>query len=222
MISKAYCSGSHGTLPAPMLFPLAQPEMKEITLTRSDRKRFDALMERSYKKVFNLAYRLSGNRSDAEDLTQEAFFRAYRAFHTFQGDRPFENWIFRIVTRLFLDLRRRRTRRVRTLSYDNPLRPDGAEDTVQFEKADESNSPERAFFQDIYSEELEESLKMLSDDQRELVQMADIDQLPYATIAEKLGAPVGTIRSRLHRAHKKLRALLEAVRTSKPEPCHGC
>src|SRR6478609_8601577 len=99
---------------------------QEYQLNASDQKRFNELMEETYKKVFNMAYRLSGSRSDAEDLTQEAFFRAYRSFHDYEGDRPFENWIFRIVTRLFLDLLRNRRRRVKSVSYDTPLQRDGA------------------------------------------------------------------------------------------------
>src|SRR4051812_24216946 len=87
-------------------------------LNERDQIRFNDLMAESYKKVYNMAYRLSGNRNDAEDLSQEAFYRAYRSFGDYEGDRPFENWIFRIVTRLFLDLLRNRRRRVKTVSYD--------------------------------------------------------------------------------------------------------
>ena len=104
-------------------------------------------MERSYKKVFNLAYRLSGNRADAEDLTQEAFYRAFRRYESFEGDRPFENWIFRIVTRLYLDLKRARRRRVTTVSSDAPIRPDGSDDTVTFESADSRPTSTKKFFE---------------------------------------------------------------------------
>ena len=86
------------------------------TLTSQEQVRFNELMDATYKKVYNMAYRLSGSRADAEDLTQEAFFRAYRSFRDYEGDRPFENWIFRIVTRLFLDLLRTRRRRVKSVS----------------------------------------------------------------------------------------------------------
>src|SRR5688572_32095795 len=82
-----------------------------LTLSPPDQKRFNMLMDETYRKVYNMAYRLVGNRPDAEDLTQEAFYRAYRSFGDYEGDRPFENWIFRIVTRLFLDLLRNRRRR---------------------------------------------------------------------------------------------------------------
>lgn len=175
---------------------------------------FSELMERSYKKVFNLAYRLSADRADAEDLTQEAFFRAYRRFNTFEGDRPFENWIFRIVTRLFLDMKRSRSRRVQTVSTDAPLRPDGGANAVSFESPDDRDTPEKALLGGALSEELERGLKHLSPDQRELVWMADVEGVPYQEIAERVNAPVGTVRSRLHRAHKRLRDVIESMRAN--------
>ncbi len=181
---------------------------------------FQSLMERSYKKVFNLAYRLSGNRNDAEDLTQEAFYRAYRKFDTFQGDRPFENWIFRIVTRLFLDMKRARGRRVQTVSTDAPLRADGYDDTVSFEAPDDRPTPVQALLGEALSEEMEHGLKHLSDEQRELVWLADVEGVPYNEIAEKFQTPVGTIRSRLHRAHKQLRRVIEQIR-NKNHVCEG-
>ncbi len=182
---------------------------------------FNKLMSRTYRKVFNLAYRLSGNRADAEDLTQEAFWRAYRSFETYQGDRPFENWIFRIVTRLFLDLRRRRNRRIKAISYDAPLRPDGSDDSVQFEKADDGPNPEEVLMGSAVSEELEESLSRLTEEQRKLVWMADVQQIPYKDIAALLKTPVGTIRSRLHRAHKQLRLYLNQLKTNDRDLCPG-
>ncbi|MBX3112106.1 MAG: sigma-70 family RNA polymerase sigma factor [Fimbriimonadaceae bacterium] len=193
------------------------------TLAIGNDSRFNDLMQGSYKKVFNLAYRLSGDRGDAEDLTQEAFYRAYRGFDAYEGDRPFENWIFRIVTRLFLDLKRSRSRRVQAMSYDAPLRPDGRDETVHFETADDRPGPEEVLLDGILSEEMEASLKQLTEEQRRLVWLADVEGVSYNEIAEMFDAPVGTIRSRLHRAHKQLRSVFEAMKT-KPaaSPCMGC
>ena len=187
--------------------------MASIQMSYPQESEFQQLMERSYKKVFNLAYRLSGNRTDAEDLTQEAFYRAYRKFDSFQGDRPFENWIFRIVTRLFLDMKRAKGRRVQTVSSDAPLRADGFDDTVSFEAPDDRPTPVQALMGDTLSEDLEHGLKHLTEDQRQLVWMADVEGMPYDEIAERFKAPVGTIRSRLHRAHKQLRRVLEQIRS---------
>ena len=193
--------------------------MMLVTLSFDQESRFGEAMQRSYKKVFNLAYRLAGNRADAEDLTQEAFYRAYRNFETYQGDRPFENWIFRIVTRLYLDLKRTRRRRVSVVSYDTPLHPDGSEAAVFFETADPNPNPEHHLLQQTVDERLEWSLKQLTKEQQELIVLADVQGVPYKEIAEKLNAPVGTVRSRLHRAHKALKQWFEQYRCSCPDGC---
>lgn len=183
--------------------------MTAVAQSSTQHDRFSELMERSHKKVYNLAYRLSMNRQDAEDLTQEAFFRAYRNFNDYEGDRPFENWIFRIVTRLFLDLTRARKRRVQTMSFDAPRRSDYAEDMLMVETADDQPTAEDLLMSQSMSEELEEALALLKPEQRLLVILADVEQLPYAEIAKTLGIPVGTVRSRLHRIHRRLRQTLE-------------
>lgn len=179
-----------------------------------DSKRFNELMELTYRKVYNMAYRLSGSRPDAEDLTQEAYFRAYRSFNEYEGDRPFENWIFRIVTRLYLDLLRNRRRRVQTVSFDASLPTEVGGDSMRFEVADDGPSPEDVLLDSSFSEPLQAALASLTEEQRELIQLADVEQVPYQEIADRMGAPVGTIRSRLHRTHKALRAKLEANRVS--------
>ena len=174
----------------------------------SAQPRFEDLMKRTQKKVYNMAYRLCGNAADAEDLTQEAFFRAYRSFHTYEGDKPFENWILRIVTRLYLDLLRHRRRRVQSVSYDNPLHKDSGEDDLFFEQADDSANPEAVLMDSTLGEELEAALRALPAEQQLVVMLADVEGVAYKDIAEMLDTPVGTIRSRLHRTHKALRATL--------------
>ncbi len=173
--------------------------------------RFNELMEGTYRKVYNMAYRLTGNRTDAEDLTQEAYYRAFRSFEDFEGDRPFENWIFRIVTRLFLDLLRNRRRRVKSVSYDAPLQH-GTEDSLYFDTADERPNPEQSLLEGSYSEDLQRVLAGLTAEQRTLVTLADVEEMPYKEIAEMLGKPVVTIRSRLHRTNKLIRLRLEQVK----------
>lgn len=188
---------------------------KTIEIRNEGRQeRFNSLMHGTYRKVYNMAFRLAGNRSDAEDLTQEAYFRAYRSFDDYEGDKPFENWIFRIVTRLFLDLLRSRRRRVQTVSYDAPLST-SSDDTVHFDVADSTPNADQRMVAGTMSEELQAVLDSLSHEQRTLVMLADVEGLPYKEISELLGKPVGTIRSRLHRTHKLMRQRLEAMRIQK-------
>jgi len=177
-------------------------------------ERFNALMESTYRKVYNMAFRLAGNRNDAEDLTQEAYYRAYRSFSDYEGDKPFENWIFRIVTRLFLDLLRSRRRRVQTVSYDAPL-PTSGEDTVHFDVADVTPTADTMMANNTMSEDLQTVLASLTEEQRMLVLLADVEGLPYKEISEMMNKPVGTIRSRLHRTHKLMRQRLDALRAHK-------
>lgn len=181
-------------------------------LDSHEQARFNDLMEETYRKVYNMAYRLAGNRSDAEDLTQEAFYRAYRSFADYEGDRPFENWIFRIVTRLFLDLLRNRRRRVKAVSYDTPLHNANGDENLYFDMADDAPNPEQEMMREHFSEDLQRALDSLTPEQRLLIMLADVEGLPYRDIAEMLGKPVGTIRSRLHRTHKLIRTRLDQIK----------
>lgn len=179
------------------------------TKSNSVELRFEDLMNRTQRQVYNMAYRLSGNAADAEDLTQEAYYRAFRSFDTYEGDKPFANWVLRIVTRLYLDLLRHRRRRVQTVSYDNPLHKESGEDDLFFEQGDHTDNPEAVLMDAMLGEELEAALRSLPAEQRLVVMLADVEGVPYNDIAELLDAPVGTIRSRLHRTHKLIKAHLE-------------
>ncbi len=182
-----------------------------LLMNTAERTRFDSLMSQTYKKVYNMAYRLSGNRADAEDLTQEAFYRAYRSFGDYEGDKPFENWIFRIATRLFLDLLRNRKRRIRAVSYDAPIPREGSEEGLFFDVPDQMPNPEKEILNELLSEDLQRAIESLNKEQKMLIMLADVEGMPYKEIAEILGKPVGTIRSRLHRTHRLLRSRLETL-----------
>jgi RNA polymerase sigma-70 factor (ECF subfamily) len=182
----------------------------DFQLSEKEQERFNKLMKQSYRKVYNMAFRLAGNRSDAEDLTQDSFYRAYRSFNNYEGDRPFENWIFRIVTRLFLDLLRNRRRRVSAVSYDNSLQKrDGSrdgDDDLYFDMPDDAPNPEQKVLTGHFSEDLQKAFDTLTPEQTLLVTLADIENVPYKDIADMLEKPIGTVRSRIHRTHKLLRA----------------
>ena len=83
-------------------------ESININGTPADHAEFERLVERTQRQAYNMAYRMTGNRDDAEDLTQEAYLRAYRSFGTYNRQLPFESWYFRILSNLFIDLMRRR------------------------------------------------------------------------------------------------------------------
>jgi RNA polymerase sigma-70 factor (ECF subfamily) len=105
------------------------------------------------------------------------------------------------------------------MSFDAPLIADGADEAVHFDVADTEPSPEARLLDGSLSEDLQKVMDQLSEEQRLLVILADVEQLPYKDIAELMGKPVGTIRSRLHRAHKQMRQKLDRIRESKSAGC---
>ena len=150
------------------------------------------------RKIYNLAYRLSGNPEDAADLAQDVFVRVYRNLDRYQPG-TFDGWLYRITKNLFLDqVRRRRRFRMEPLRSDEWAQPPSTEpgpaDLVERRTLEAS---------------LEEGLRRLSDDFRLAVVLCDLEGLTYEEIAGVTGWPMGTVRSRIHRGRKQLREHLE-------------
>jgi RNA polymerase sigma-70 factor, ECF subfamily len=149
-------------------------------------------------RVYRLAYRLTGNSHDAEDLTQEVFVRVFRSLPSYTPG-TFEGWLHRITTNLFLDLTRRRQRiRFEGLGEEAAARLRGAEPT-----------PSQAFDDRHLDFDIAEALAGLPPEYRAAVVLCDIEGLTYEEIADVLGVKLGTVRSRIHRGRAQLRAALE-------------
>ena len=147
--------------------------------------------------VYRLAYRLSGNQHDAEDLTQETFMRVFRSLHKYQAG-TFEGWLHRITTNLFLDMVRHRSKiRMEALPEDYERVP-GTDMT-----------PEQAYSVANLDPALQTALDSLAPDFRVAVVLCDVVGMSYDEIAETLGVKMGTVRSRIHRGRSQLRAALE-------------
>ena len=147
-------------------------------------------------RVYRLAYRLSGNQQDAEDLTQETFVRVFRSLADFSPG-TFEGWLHRITTNLFLDMVRRRQRiRFDALPEDTERLPGTAP------------SPEQVYADTHLDPQVQAALDALSPEFRVAVVLCDIEGLTYEEIAGILGAKLGTVRSRIHRGRAMLRAAL--------------
>jgi RNA polymerase sigma-70 factor (ECF subfamily) len=175
--------------------------------SNTERAEFEAFYLRSHRRAYNLAYRLLGNASDAEDITQDAYMRAWRHFSLYDRSRPFEGWLFRIVTNLVVDMKRRH-KRVRIYSLDAPLSVNNDGDAVRLEPVDFASNPETVVLRDTFSEKMQDALTALPQDYRVAVILADVEELSYQEIAEIVGVPLGTIRSRIHRARLMLRKTL--------------
>lgn len=149
-------------------------------------------------RVYRLAYRLTGNSHDAEDLTQEVFVRVFRSLPSYTPG-TFEGWLHRITTNLFLDMTRRRQRiRFEGLGEEAAARLRGAEPT-----------PSQAFDDRHLDFDVSAALADLPPEYRAAVVLCDIEGLTYDEIADVLGVKLGTVRSRIHRGRAQLRAALE-------------
>ncbi|OFX17756.1 MAG: hypothetical protein A2Z18_01875 [Armatimonadetes bacterium RBG_16_58_9] len=171
-----------------------------------DRREFDALVERYHKQAYNIAYRMAGNHADAEDLTQEAFIRAFRFFGQYRRELSFDSWLYKIMSNVFID-RLRRKPKARIRSIDQPVLTD--EGQAQFEIPDTAAGPEEEVLSNEMDSRIQEALDTLPEAFRLTVIYADIEGFSYEEIAETTSTNIGTVRSRLHRGRRMLRSKLK-------------
>jgi RNA polymerase sigma factor (sigma-70 family) len=157
---------------------------------------WDDVVREHSARVYRLAYRLTGNPHDAEDLTQETFIRVFRSLSEYTPG-TFEGWLHRITTNLFLDQVRRRKRiRFDALPEDTERLPGRAP------------SPEQVYVDTHLDPQIQAALDALPPDFRAAVVLCDIEGLTYEEIAATLGVKLGTVRSRIHRGRVQLREAL--------------
>jgi RNA polymerase sigma factor (sigma-70 family) len=158
---------------------------------------WERIVEEHSDRVYRLAYRLTGDRHDAEDLTQEVFVRVFRSLHTYTPG-TFEGWLHRITTNLFLDQARRKQR----------IRFDALSDERADRLTSASPAPEAAYADQRFDDDVEAALATLPPDFRAAVVLCDVEGLTYEEIATILDAKLGTVRSRIHRGRAMLRQAL--------------
>lgn len=170
---------------------------------------FEELYQRHLRQIYRVAYRLTGNHDEAEDLTQEALVEAFRAFDRYRPGTYFDRWVFRIMTRTYIDRVRRRLGRP-VVSLDAPAGPDG--EARLHLLGDSRNDPQYLTEIADLDGAVQAALDCLPQEFRMVVVLADIEGLSYDEIAAAVGCPVGTVRSRLHRGREALRTLLRGGR----------
>ena len=173
---------------------------------QGDLDAFNVLVEIHQRAVFNLAFRMIGHRTAAEDASQEAFLSAYRNIRSFRGAN-FRAWLMRIVANASTDELRRRARRP-ALSLD--VAPPGADEP--FDVADRAPGPEAIALGAEQHDAIQAALLLLPGDQRLAVIMCDVEGFAYDEIAETMRCSIGTVKSRIARGREKLRAALLAER----------
>ena len=167
---------------------------------------WEEVVEQHSARVYRLAYRLTGNVHDAEDLTQDVFVRVFRSLHTYQPG-TFEGWLHRITTNVFLDKMRRKQR----------IRFDALSDESAARLPSRDRGPEQTYADTHLDDDVQRALDALSPDFRAAVVLCDIEGLSYEEVAATLGIKLGTVRSRIHRGRAQLREAL-AHRAPAPRP----
>jgi RNA polymerase sigma-70 factor (ECF subfamily) len=173
-------------------------------MQKSKQHCFEQVYKRSYQKVFNFAKRLCNNADLAEDVTQEAFVRAYNAFDTCREDARIEQWLLRIVHNVFVDTKRREKRRVYTYS-ETAFSEGGYLDQV----ADTERTIEQILAGNDCDPVVAAIVAALKPESQELLRMVYVEQMPHEEIGKVLGVGTGATRSRIHRLCVQLkRAIL--------------
>ncbi len=159
-------------------------------------------------RVYRLAYRLTGDVHDAEDLTQDVFVKVFRSLHTYEPG-TFEGWLHRITTNAFLDRARRRQR----------IRMDALSEESSARLPSTGRGPEQTVLDATLDDDVQRALDALPPEFRAAVVLSDIEGLTYEEVGATLGIKLGTVRSRIHRGRARLREALahrDPARSSSP------
>jgi RNA polymerase sigma-70 factor (ECF subfamily) len=167
---------------------------------------FDELVRCFQKRVYNFAYGIAGNYDDANDVAQEAFVRVFNSIGTFRGDANFTTWIYRIVTNVYLD-ERKKAKSHRHVSLDEYIDLD--ENSVSRQIEDESPLPDEVAENKERNQIVRTAINSLPDYQRIIMTLYHLHDRSYEEIAEILHLPIGTVKSRLNRARQALKEILE-------------
>ena len=178
--------------------PDPTPASEDDSQGSPDSMDFDALVEKHSSFVYNVAYRMMGNPEDAEDVVQDAFLSAYRAWDRFRGESRVTTWLYRITMNAAL-MRLRKTKRARALTNT------GLDD---MDVVDWNASPDRDAVNAELKEKLQEGIDRLDPDLRTAVILRDVEGLSSGEAAEVLEISVAALKSRLHRARVLLRKYL--------------
>jgi RNA polymerase sigma-70 factor (ECF subfamily) len=173
---------------------------------QGSREAFDELVQRYQRAIVNLARAMTASDVDADDLAQEAFVRAWRSIGAFRSESTFKTWLYGVAVNVIRTHRVQRSR-WRRLLWSAPADRDTDIDPLERASVDDGIETPLAMRQFI-----DRALATLPEDMREAVVLRDVQGLDYREIADALGVPIGTVESRIFRARKRLRPLLEPLR----------
>jgi len=177
---------------------------------RGDKRAFELLVEKYQRKLARLLSRFIRDPAEVEDVTQEAFIKAYRALPAFRGDSAFYTWLYRIGINTAKNYLMAMGRRAPT---STEVEADEAEGFEEGEQLRDINTPESVLLSNEIAETVNSTIEQLPEELRRAIQMREIEGMSYEDIAQAMDCPIGTVRSRIFRAREaiaeKLRPLLD-------------
>ena len=189
--------------------PTLTPEQIQGLVRRAragDSAAFEQLIDCYKHRIYNYVLRMVGDPDTAEDIAQETFIRAYSSLASFRGASSVQTWLYRIASNLAIDTMRRRKYRYNSFSLDEPLTTSDTEVSRDIE--DEGPGPERQLQTRQLQQKVTDAIARLSPKLRTVTILYELQGMSYEEIAEIVGAPLGTIKSRLFNAREQLRELL--------------
>jgi RNA polymerase sigma-70 factor (ECF subfamily) len=203
LVAEVVATGASATQAQPGVVSAQDPDAELVAQWQSgDLQAFELLVRRHERRVYRLLYRMLGSREEAEDATQEAFLSLHRHGHRFRGEARFSTFLYRVAANAALNRRRslgRARARVEEL---------GRQETFSEAQPSRSPDPEAAAHGAQVQQAVQLALLELPQDLRAAVVLFDIEGRPYKEIAETLGVPEGTVKSRIHRGRSALRQSL--------------
>ncbi|MBS1720735.1 MAG: sigma-70 family RNA polymerase sigma factor [Armatimonadetes bacterium] len=179
-------------------------DLQDVIRTEFDTRRFEEMMNSTERRAYSMALQLTRNPSEAEDLVQDTFVKAWKGFDSYHPGRPFLNWLLRIMQRAYLDTRRRDNPIRKADSLNSMISPNDGE-VQELPIPDPSPTPDEEAVYAEFSNGLRNALSELPAVYRESIELCDLEGMTYQEIAEIQGATIGTVRSRIHRGRKMLR-----------------
>lgn len=176
-------------------------DLIDQAVEKKDQQAYASLMKRYKKAVYYMILKMIRDADDAEDLTMEAFAKAFKNLHRFKKDYTFSTWLFRIATNNTIDFIRKK--KLKTMSLNTTMSDDGG-NSVNIDVEDDDNNPQDEFIKSQRIEMVRIFVDKLPAKYRKLVKLRYFDELSYDEIAQELEKPLGTVKAQLHRSRELL------------------
>lgn len=177
---------------------------------KGDNKAFQTLLKKYRKSVYYMLLKMVKNADDAEDLTQEAFAKAFNSIEKFDSKYAFSTWLFRIATNNCIDFIRKK--RVQTVSIDTPVEGDDGSN-MRFDVRDDDLDPNEAMLKEQRRRYLNMAIERLPEKYKMLVELRYFRELSYEEVAQELQIPLGTVKAQLFRARELLNQELKNMKS---------